>query len=428
MALSSDDRLGHYVISALLGAGGMGEVYRATDTRLGREVAIKVLPGDLETDPERLRRFEREARAASALNHPNIVTIHDIDEHEGRHYIAMELIEGRTLREILEEGELPLPQIVSLTRQVAEGLAKAHGAGIIHRDLKPENVMVTDDGLVKILDFGLAKLAPRDADFGSESPTMTQTTKHGVLLGTVPYMSPEQAAGRSRRPVVRSVLLRGHSVRDALRTACRSQGTSAATVLSAILRDTPAEPRKLRPGTPKELGIGRRPLPREGTRTTIRVERRSERGARSLRGSITGFHCANRTDPALEGGGGADRGAGNHSQRWSRGFGSAIRAHAGYGARRCPRSHASPNPARLYEAYRLALEAGRYLSEDSELRGVLDRITLPISLITNPPGCRRLRQGIHDPRGALGAPGPNPPGGRAHPLRSDAMEDQQGRV
>ena len=173
MSLSAGDRLGRYEILALLGVGGMGEVYRAIHLKLEREVAIKVLPGDLEADPERLRRFEREARAASALNHPNIVTIHDIDEHEGRHYIAMELIEGRTLREILLEGELPLPQILSLTRQIAEGLAKAHGAGIIHRDLKPENVMVTDDGLVKILDFGLAKLVPRDADFGSESPTMT---------------------------------------------------------------------------------------------------------------------------------------------------------------------------------------------------------------------------------------------------------------
>ena len=258
MSLSAGDRLGRYEILALLGAGGMGEVYRAIHLKLEREVAIKVLPGDLEADPERLRRFEREARAASALNHPNIVTIHDIDEHEGRHYIAMELIEGRTLREILEEGELPLPQIVSLTRQIAEGLAKAHGAGIIHRDLKPENVMVTDDGLVKILDFGLAKLVPRDADLGSESPTMTQTTKYGVLLGTVPYMSPEQAAGRPGDQLSDQFSF-GVLLYEMLCGQRPFQGTSAATVLSAILRDTPVEPRKLRPGTPKELAsvVGR---------------------------------------------------------------------------------------------------------------------------------------------------------------------------
>jgi TolB-like protein/Tfp pilus assembly protein PilF len=197
MALTAGTFLGAYEILSPLGAGGMGEVYRARHRRLGREVAIKILPGDLASEPSRRLRFEREARAASALNHPNIVTIHDIDEDDGTHYIAMELVEGRTVRSLLAEGPLPSDRVIALGRQMAEGLARAHAVGIVHRDLKPENVMVTDDGLVKILDFGLAKVVPGGDDAGSEVSTIEQATRAGMLLGTVPYMSPEQAAGRS---------------------------------------------------------------------------------------------------------------------------------------------------------------------------------------------------------------------------------------
>ena len=139
----------------------MGEVYRAKDHKLGRDVAIKVLREELASDPERLRRFEQEARSASALNHPNIITIHDIGKHEATPYIAMEYVEGKTLREMLAEGPLPTKKLLQLATQIAEGLAKAHSAGIVHRDLKPENLMVTSDGYVKILDFGLAKLLTR---------------------------------------------------------------------------------------------------------------------------------------------------------------------------------------------------------------------------------------------------------------------------
>jgi TolB-like protein len=174
----------------------MGEVYRARHLKLGRDVAIKVLPSDVASDSDRLSRFEREARAASALNHPNIVTIHDIDECEGTHYISMELVEGRTLRELLAQGPLAVDRLLALARQMAEGLAKAHAAGIVHRDLKPENLMVTDDGLLKILDFGLAKLAPSVSEGESDLLTLDQPTGAGVVLGTVPYMSPEQAASR----------------------------------------------------------------------------------------------------------------------------------------------------------------------------------------------------------------------------------------
>ncbi|HEY6929524.1 MAG TPA: serine/threonine-protein kinase, partial [Thermoanaerobaculia bacterium] len=158
MSLAHGARLGQYEIQSPLGAGGMGEVYRARDTRLAREVAIKVLPKELSADIGRLERFEKEARTASSLNHPNIVTIYEIGTSDSTSYIAMELVEGKTLRELLHSGPLPVRRILSLAAQAADGLAKAHAAGIVHRDLKPENLMITRDGFVKILDFGLAKL------------------------------------------------------------------------------------------------------------------------------------------------------------------------------------------------------------------------------------------------------------------------------
>jgi TolB-like protein/Tfp pilus assembly protein PilF len=189
-------RLGSYEMLSPIGAGGMGEVYRARDLKLGREVAIKVLPEDLASDPDRLRRFGREARTASSLNHPNIVTIHDIDEQDGIHYIAMELVEGSTLREMLRDAPLPTPLLLALARQAADGLARAHAAGVVHRDLKPENLIVSDDGLLKILDFGLAKVAPATPPLESDDTLTAQLTEHGAVMGTIPYMSPEQAAGR----------------------------------------------------------------------------------------------------------------------------------------------------------------------------------------------------------------------------------------
>src|SRR5262249_31581923 len=159
MPLSPGVRLGAHEILSPLGAGGMGEVYRARDIRLSREVAIKVLPVELTSDPSRLKRFEKEARAASALNHPNIVTVYEIGREGSTDYLVMELVAGKTLRELLFGGPLPVKRVLQVGTQIADGLARAHEAGIVHRDLKPENVMVTKDGLVKILDFGLAKLA-----------------------------------------------------------------------------------------------------------------------------------------------------------------------------------------------------------------------------------------------------------------------------
>jgi TolB-like protein/predicted Ser/Thr protein kinase len=198
MPLAPGTLLGPYRIVSTLGSGGMGEVYRAEDPRLQRTVAVKVLPPGAAT-PDRVERFEQEARAASALNHPNILTIHDVGREGDIAYFAMEWVNGRTLRELLRKGPIPLRRSLDLAQQIAEGLARAHAAGIVHRDLKPENVMVTDDGFAKIVDFGLAKLhAGGPAGPGDQAPTVTVAggTEPGILMGTVGYMSPEQAAGR----------------------------------------------------------------------------------------------------------------------------------------------------------------------------------------------------------------------------------------
>lgn len=200
--LAPGERIGPYEIQALLGAGGMGEVYRGRDTRLGRDVALKRIAPKLADDPAYRHRFEIEARAASALNHPSIVTIYDIGETDGRSWIAMEWVEGRTLRQALEDGALPIGDAWSVARQVADGLAAAHAKGIVHRDLKPENIMVGVDGRARILDFGLARLSVVDPLLGVQSEVETvaapmRSTFAGSILGTVGYMSPEQAAGRA---------------------------------------------------------------------------------------------------------------------------------------------------------------------------------------------------------------------------------------
>ena len=195
MTLTPGTQLGPYEIVAPLGAGGMGEVYRARDPRLDRSVAIKILPGACSADSDRLQRFEQEARSASALNHPNIVTIYALGVEDSTHYIAMELVEGKTLRELIILGLLPIRKAIEIATQIADGLAKAHEAGIAHRDLKPENMMVTHDGFVKILDFGLAKLTRPSGQLSDLSPTVAWQTQPGMVLGTVEYMSPEQATG-----------------------------------------------------------------------------------------------------------------------------------------------------------------------------------------------------------------------------------------
>jgi Tol biopolymer transport system component len=197
MSLKAGVRLGPYEVMTPVGAGGMGEVYRARDPRLGRDVAVKVLPPAFSTDPERLARFEQEARAAAALNHPNILAVHDVGQHEGSSYIVSELLDGQSLRERLVGGALPVRKAVEYAVQVAHGLAAAHEKGIVHRDLKPENIFITHDGRVKILDFGLAKLTQPDSAASGLSalPTTPPNTQAGIVLGTVGYMSPEQVRG-----------------------------------------------------------------------------------------------------------------------------------------------------------------------------------------------------------------------------------------
>ena len=192
MSLAPDSRLGPYEIVGKLGAGGMGEVYRARDPRLGRIVAVKLLTHS--GDPGLRQRFEQEARAASALNHPNILTVHDVGEQNGAQYIVSELVEGEPLRALIQRGPAPLRKTLDIATQIADGLAAAHKAGIAHRDLKPENVMLTPDGRAKILDFGLAKRTGRAAPAEHE-PTVTQATEAGMVIGTAGYMSPEQARG-----------------------------------------------------------------------------------------------------------------------------------------------------------------------------------------------------------------------------------------
>src|SRR2546425_4339563 len=198
MPLLPGTRIGTYQITGPLGAGGMGEVYRAHDARLGREVAVKVLPASLSSDLSRLHRFEQEARAAAALSHPNILAVHDIGQQDGSPYIVSELLDGATLRERLRSGPIPVRRAIEYAQQIAGGLAAAHDKGIVHRDLKPENIFITNDGRVKILDFGLAKLTESSAagNSGTNTPTVEAGTEPGAVLGTMGYMSPEQVRGK----------------------------------------------------------------------------------------------------------------------------------------------------------------------------------------------------------------------------------------
>jgi len=251
MHLKQDARLGPYQILAPIGAGGMGEVYKARDTRLGRDVAVKVLPAEFASDPERLRRFEQEARAAAALNHPNILVLYDIGTHDGAPYIVTELLEGETVRDRLRGGPIPQAKAVDMGVQMAQGLSAAHEKGIVHRDLKPENLFVTKGGHLKILDFGLAQLRPQGLmpqDFQTGAPTADSPTREGRVLGTPGYMSPEQARGlvTDHRSDVFSF---GCVLYEMLSGKRAFTGATFTDVMAAILKeDPPPLPKNVLPG------------------------------------------------------------------------------------------------------------------------------------------------------------------------------------
>src|SRR3989454_720936 len=241
MAISQGAKFGRYEIRSQIGAGGMGEVYRAYDPKLKRDVAIKVLPANFSTDADRLRRFEQEAQAAGALNHPNILSVYDVDAFNGSPYVVSELLEGETLRKRMNGTALPQRKAIDYALQVAKGLAAAHEKGIVHRDLKLDNLFITRDGRVKILDFGIAKLTQAEGTRSqTDIPTRRVDTGPGVVLGTVGYMSPEQVRGQAvdHRSDIFSF---GAILYEMLSGRRAFHGESAADTMSAILKEDPPD-------------------------------------------------------------------------------------------------------------------------------------------------------------------------------------------
>ena len=243
--------IGRYQVVSLLGEGGMGEVYLANDSRMNRRIALKLLPAQFTQSPDRVARFQRESRAASALNHPNIITIYEIGQERGINFIASELVEGETLRRRINRGKLNVKEAIELAMQVASALAAAHAAGIVHRDIKPENIMIRRDGYVKVLDFGLAKLT----ELGNSDPNqsvLTNSTQAGTVLGTINYMSPEQARGQEidgrtdifSLGVVLYEMVTGHQP---------FMGATAASTFDAILNNPPAPIASSSPDVSAEL-------------------------------------------------------------------------------------------------------------------------------------------------------------------------------
>ena len=232
--------IGHYRVLEKIGAGAMGEVFRARDERLGRDVALKLIRPASSDNPDHLRRFELEARAAAALNHPNIVAIYDVGFNEGSPYIVCELLEGKTLRKRLAEGALPVRLAVDYSLQIVQGLIAAHDHRIVHRDLKPENLFVTTDGRVKILDFGVAKLQSAPEDSGRSVEELTTVTKSGAVIGTVAYMSPEQLRGKAvdHRSDIFSV---GAILYEMLTGRRAFRGETEVDTITAVLREDPPE-------------------------------------------------------------------------------------------------------------------------------------------------------------------------------------------
>ena len=261
--------LAHYRITAALGAGGMGEVWRATDTKLGRDVALKILPAEMAANPERLDRFRREATMLAALDHPGVVGVYSVEESDGVHFLTMQLVEGQSLDHLIPEGGMDVDRILEIGTAIAEALAAAHAKGIVHRDLKPANVMVAGDGRVKVLDFGLAKIAapPSDEPLDSEMETDLHT-REGVVMGTMPYMSPEQIAGRAVDQQT-DVFSFGVMLYEMATGRRPFAGQSSAELASAILRDTPPAPAAAPCRSAGRAVASHHPLSRKGARCTL---------------------------------------------------------------------------------------------------------------------------------------------------------------
>ncbi len=268
--------LSHYKILEKLGSGGMGEVYAAEDTKLGRKVALKVLPPEIASD-QRRHRFEREAQSIAALNHPNIVHVYSVEEEQSVHFITMELITGKTLTELIPRKGMPLAKFFEIAIPLADAVSAAHEQGIIHRDLKPDNLMVNDEGRLKILDFGLAKLKEEFAKEGISGLPTQSATQEGHILGTVAYMSPEQAEGKAvdRRSDVFSI---GIILYEMVTGQRPFEGNSTASIISSILRDAPTSVTEINPDLPRDLGkIVRRCLVKDtGHRYQTAVDVRNE--------------------------------------------------------------------------------------------------------------------------------------------------------
>jgi tRNA A-37 threonylcarbamoyl transferase component Bud32/Tfp pilus assembly protein PilF len=283
------ERFGPYQVEGRLGAGGMGQVYRARDTRLGREVAVKVIAHEKADDPGLQARFEREARAASALNHPNIVSVYDVGEQDGTHYIVTELVHGESLRQIISRGPLAPDQLARLASQIADALKAAHAGGIVHRDLKPENIMVTPEGRVKILDFGLARRVKQHVSQADNTVTLATTTQPGTIVGTAGYMSPEQICGEEIDH--RSDIFSAGLVFYEMAAGARAfRGRTSIEVMSAVLKDEPAD------------------LPGSSSAVMNRIIRRCME-----KDPVKRYQSATELDAALEG---ATSGSGWFSKHW----------------------------------------------------------------------------------------------------------------
>jgi tRNA A-37 threonylcarbamoyl transferase component Bud32/dienelactone hydrolase len=395
MPLAPGTRLGPYEIIAPLGAGGMGEVYRARDKRLGRDVAIKVLPEELARDAELVSRLDREARAVAALNHPNIVVLHSIEEHEGIRFLTMEFVEGESLDRHVTPGGLPIPRVLEIGTAIADALTAAHEKGVVHRDLKPANVMVARDGRIKVLDFGLAKLATTGPSLGgTQAATMeAPLSTTGAIMGTVPYMAPEQIRGE--RVDARTDLFALGIVLYELAAGRRPfEGRTAADVSSAILRDTPAPLTSVRAGLTGELDrVVRRCLeksPDARFQTALELAAELRRAKHALEGGTV--VSRRRLVPVVVIGALVLLGAGVWIAMTLRQSARVQWARAAL-----PRITALADSANAEGAWSLAPQVQSVLGDDPALQPVWPRISRIVNMSTEPSGARASRRALAGP-------------------------------